>query len=76
MKIGKDKIAGYYANHLWDKEQVAAAVECGEITAEEYKEITDEDYAAPTKPLTAFEQAALDAALGVEYLIAIAELGQ
>lgn len=76
MKIGKEKIADYFKHNLWDKYQVAEAVECGEITAAEYAEITGEEYVAPTKALTELEQATLDTALNVEYLVALKELGQ
>ena len=39
-----EKIKEYYDNGFWNKEQVHKAVEKGKITAEQYKEITGEDY--------------------------------
>ena len=36
----------YYDRPLWSKARVHKAVECKWITADEYKEITDEEYAA------------------------------
>lgn len=42
--IGKEKIASWYKKKLWDKEQVAEAVQSGELTEEEYAEITGEGY--------------------------------
>lgn len=38
------KIKKYYEAGLWNKEMVANAVVKGKITAEQYKEITGEDY--------------------------------
>lgn len=32
---------------LWTIDMVAEAVKCGNITADQYKEITGEDYVAP-----------------------------
>lgn len=34
----------YYDRGLWPKERVAKAVTCGWVTADEYEEITGEDY--------------------------------
>ncbi len=73
-----DLVKGYYAegkeNSLWTKEQVFNAV--GKwITAEEYKEITGEEYVAPEKVLTETEQAVMDTAINVEYLVCMKELG-
>lgn len=42
----KDKITKWYNFGLWTKEMVANAVEKGKITADDYKEITGEDYIA------------------------------
>jgi len=39
-----EKIKSYYNEGLWQKWQVAKAVEFKKITAEEYKLITGEDY--------------------------------
>lgn len=39
-----DKVKYYYDHGLWTIEQVRKAVEKGWITAEEYKDITGEDY--------------------------------
>ena len=44
MAIGKEKIAYWHRHGLWDREQVAEAVVNGEITEEEYAEITGEAY--------------------------------
>ena len=41
-----EKIKEYYDNGFWNKEQVHKAVEKGKITAEQYKEITGEEYVA------------------------------
>lgn len=38
-----EKVAGYYNNELWSKQRVYNAVG-NWITADEYKEITGEDY--------------------------------
>lgn len=37
-------VKSYYDNHKWTKERVAEAVQCGWITAAEYKRITKEPY--------------------------------
>lgn len=39
-----EKVKRYYDRGLWSIERVHKAVEKGWITAEEYKEITGEDY--------------------------------
>ena len=39
-----DTIKFFYDHNLWDISKVHKAVEKGRITAEEYKEITGEDY--------------------------------
>lgn len=39
-----DTIKRNYERHLWSKMQVKIAVRKGVITAEEYKEITGENY--------------------------------
>lgn len=39
-----DKVKRYYDEGLWNKTRVRNAVTKGWITAEEYKEITGEDY--------------------------------
>lgn len=39
-----EKIKRYYDDGRWSKAWVADAVKKGKITAEEYKEITGEDY--------------------------------
>lgn len=44
MAIGKENIANWYKKKLWDKDQVAEAVVNGEITEDEYTEITGEAY--------------------------------
>lgn len=41
-----ERIRGYYIRHLWTKAKVYACVP-GQITAEEYQEITGEPYEAP-----------------------------
>ena len=40
----KEKIAKWYKQGLWTADMVQAAVSKGIITAEDYKEITGEDY--------------------------------
>lgn len=40
-------IKRFYDMKLWTIEQVAAGVYAGKITAEQYKEITGEDYKEP-----------------------------
>lgn len=44
--IGKEKIANWYKKKLWDREQVAEAVACGELTTAEYEEVTGEAFPA------------------------------
>lgn len=39
-----EKVKYYYEKRLWTKEQVANAVKKGWITADEYRDITGEDY--------------------------------
>lgn len=39
-----EKVRNYYEKNLWTKEQVENAVKKGWITADEYREITGEDY--------------------------------
>ena len=39
-----NKVKGYYDRGLWSKKQVADAVVKRWITAEEYKEITGDEY--------------------------------
>lgn len=41
-----NKVKGYYDNGLWNKTMVRNAVVKGWITAEEYQEITGEEYEA------------------------------
>ena len=41
-----ERIRGYYIRHLWTKAKVYACVP-GQITSEEYQEITGEPYEAP-----------------------------
>ena len=41
-----ERIRGFYIRHLWTKAKVHACVP-GQITAEEYQEITGEPYDAP-----------------------------
>lgn len=41
-----DTIKSFYKMKLWTKEMVADGVKCSRITAEQYKEITGEDYVA------------------------------
>lgn len=69
-----DTVKRHYDNNAWDKSQVADAVGRW-ITAEEYQEITGEDYKAPAKPLTEQEQAILDTAVNTEYLVCLADMG-
>lgn len=38
------KIKKYYEDGLWNKEMVRNAVRKGKITAEQYKDITGEEY--------------------------------
>lgn len=38
----------FYPNY-WNKKMVGDAVKCKKITAEEYKKITGDDYAAPVE---------------------------
>ena len=40
------KVKKYYDKDLWSKARVYKAVECKWITADEYKEITGEEYTA------------------------------
>ena len=40
-----EKVEKYYERGLWSKARVHKAVECKWITADEYKEITGEEYA-------------------------------
>ena len=42
--IGKENIRNWYKKDLWDEEQVAEAVGMGEITDEDYAEITGKAY--------------------------------
>lgn len=39
-----EKVKTYYEKRLWTKEQVANAVKKGWIIADEYRDITGEDY--------------------------------
>ena len=39
-----EKINRWYQQHLWTKEMVGEAVEKGKISAEEYQQITGEEY--------------------------------
>ncbi len=39
-----EKVRNYYEKNLWTKEQVKNAVKKGWITADEYRDITGEDY--------------------------------
>ena len=41
-----EQIKRNYDKKLWNKQMVAVAVKKGVITAEQYKEITGEDYGA------------------------------
>ncbi|MBP5807822.1 XkdX family protein [Lactiplantibacillus argentoratensis] len=43
-----DAIKGWFILRLWTADMVAKAVELKVITADQYKEITGEDYVAPT----------------------------
>ena len=55
-----EKVRQYHQDwKTWTKKQVADAVGRW-ITAEEYKEITGEEYVAPEKVLTETEQAIMD----------------
>lgn len=69
-----DTVKRHYDNNAWDKSQAADAVGRW-ITAEEYKEITGEDYIPQEKPLTEQEQAILDTAVNTEYLVCLADMG-
>ena len=68
-----EKVKKYYSEwKTWSKKQVADAV--GKwITAEEYEEITGEEYVAPEKVLTEAEEIAIDMALNVEYAVCLLE---
>lgn len=46
-----DAIKSWYNTtpKLWTNDMVAEAVKCGNITAEQYKDITGEDYVAPAQ---------------------------
>lgn len=46
MSAKYEKVKGYYDKGLWSAKRVYNAVEKGWITAEEYTEITGEDYSA------------------------------
>ena len=59
--IGKEKIANWYKKGLWDKDQVAEAVACGELTTAEYEEIMGEAF--PDEGEVSAEEA-LDIILG------------
>ena len=39
-----EMVMKYYAAGIWDKEKVKGAVKRGLISAEEYKELTGEEY--------------------------------
>ena len=41
-----DLVKKYYDRGLWSKDRVYKAVECKWVTADEYKEITGEEYVA------------------------------
>lgn len=41
-----NKIKKWYKQDLWSKSMVADAVKKGKITADDYREITGEEYAA------------------------------
>ncbi len=60
VSVNFEKIRQYHQDwKTWDKKQVSDAVGRW-ITAEEYKEITGEEYVAPEKVLTEAEQAIMD----------------
>ncbi|KAF0505308.1 XkdX family protein [Pediococcus pentosaceus] len=42
-----NSIKSWYNEQLWTKNMVSDAVVCNKITADQYKEITGEDYKAP-----------------------------
>ncbi len=44
MSRKSEKVRTYYKKRLWTKGQVANAVKKGWITADEYRNITGEDY--------------------------------
>lgn len=46
MFPGFNTIKSFYSMKLWSKEMVADAVKCSNITTEQYKEITGEEYVA------------------------------
>ena len=41
-----DNVKSFFNMKLWTKEMVGDAVKCAKITAEQYQEITGEEYAA------------------------------
>lgn len=41
-----NSIKSFYDMKLWTKEMVADAVKCSRVTADQYQEITGEEYAA------------------------------
>ena len=43
-----EAIKGFADSGLWSDAMVAEAVKCGNITADQYKEINGEDYVTPT----------------------------
>lgn len=51
------KLKGYFDGRLWTKKQIGDAVSKGWITAEEYREITGEDYAPTPTQLDAIQAA-------------------
>lgn len=51
------KLKGYYEEGLWTKKQIGDAVAKGWITAEEYREITGEDYVSMPTQLDAIQAA-------------------
>lgn len=43
-----NSIKSWYDAQLWTKDMVSYGVVCNKITTDQYKEITGEDYTAPT----------------------------
>lgn len=70
MGIHFETLKNCYENGIWTKSQISDAVIKGWITAEEYVEITGEEY---VPPLSEQEQLAIDTALNVEYIACLME---
>lgn len=57
MSANFEKLKGYFDDGLWTAKQVGDAVSKGWITAEEYAEITGEEYAPVPTQLDAIQAA-------------------